>query len=66
MERVNSRLDLVGLGELKLRGLRDVAFHVTLCMIAMLLVAVAALRLGRLWKANWCRHSVGEGVDLRM
>jgi len=49
---VNSRLDLVGLGGLKLRGLRNVAFHVTLCMIALLLVAVAALRLGRPWKAR--------------
>lgn len=52
VERVNSRLDLVGLGDLKLRGLRNVAFHVTLCMIAMLLVAVAALRLARPWKAR--------------
>jgi hypothetical protein len=52
VERVNSRLELVGLGDLKLRGLRNVAFHVTLCMIAMLLVAVAALRLGRSWKAR--------------
>jgi IS5 family transposase len=52
VERVNSRLDLVGLGGLKLRGLRNVAFHVVLCMIALLLVAVAALRLGRPWKAR--------------
>ena len=52
VERVNSRLGLVGLGSLKLRGLRNVAFHVTLCIIAMLLVAVAALRLGRPWKAR--------------
>jgi hypothetical protein len=52
VERVNSRLDLVGLGGLKLRGLRNVAFHVTLCMIALLLVAVAALRLGRSWKVR--------------
>ena len=52
VERVNSRLELVGLGGLKLRGLRNVVFHVTLCMIALLLVAVAALRLGRPWKAR--------------
>ena len=52
VERVNSRLDLVGLGDLKLRGLRNVAFHVVLCLIALLLVAVAALRLGRPWKAG--------------
>jgi hypothetical protein len=62
VERVNSRLELVGLGVLKLRGLRNVAFHVTLCMIALLLVAVAALRLGRPWKARsvlsfWWRGS---------
>ena len=52
VERVNSRIELVGLGGLKLRGLRNVAFHVTLCLIALLLVAVAALRLGRPWKAR--------------
>lgn len=52
VERVNSRLDLVGLGDLKLRGLRNVMVHVVLCVIAMLLVAVAALRLGRPWKAR--------------
>ena len=52
VERVNARLGLVGLGGLKLRGLRNVAFHVVLCLIALLLVAVAALRLGRPWKAR--------------
>jgi hypothetical protein len=52
VERVNSRLDLVGLGGLKLRGLRNVMVHVVLCIVAMLLVAVAALRLGRPWKAR--------------
>jgi len=52
VERVNSRLDLVGLGGLKLRGLRNVMVHVVLCIVAMLLVAVAALRFGRPWKAR--------------
>jgi hypothetical protein len=52
VERVNSRLELVGLGGLKLRGLRNVMVHVVLCIIALLLVAVAALRLGRPWKAR--------------
>jgi transposase len=52
VERVNSRLGLVGLGGLKLRGLRNVVFHVTLCIIAMLLVTLAAFRLGRPWKAR--------------
>ena len=52
VERVNSRMDLVGLRGLKLRGLRNVAVHVLLCVISMLLVAVAALRLGRPWKAR--------------
>ena len=51
VERVNSRLEFVGLGCLKLRGLRRVMVHVLLCIIVMLLVAVAALRLGRPWKA---------------
>jgi hypothetical protein len=50
-ERANLRLGLVGLGYLKLRGLRSVMVHVLLCMVSMLLVAVAAVRLGRPWKA---------------
>ena len=52
VERVNSRLELVGLDCLKLRGLRSVRVHVLLCIIVMLLVAVAAIRLGRPWKAR--------------
>jgi len=52
VERVNSRLDLVGLSGLKLRGLRSVVVHVLLCVVTALLVAVAALRLGRPWKAR--------------
>ena len=52
VERVNYRLEFVGLGCLKLRGLRSVMVHVLLCIIMMLLVAVAALRLGRPWKAR--------------
>ena len=50
VERVNSRLELVGLDCLKFRGLRCVMVHVLLCIIVMLLVA--ALRLGRLWKVR--------------
>jgi len=52
VERVNSRLDLVGLDRLKLRGLRNVVVHVLLCLIVVLIVAVAAIRLGRPWKAR--------------
>ncbi len=47
VERVNSRLEFVGLECLKLRGLRNVMVHVLLCIIVMLVVAVAAVRLGR-------------------
>jgi hypothetical protein len=47
VERVNSRLDLVGLGGLKLRGLRSVLVHVLLCLIVVLVVAMAAVRLGK-------------------
>jgi len=47
VERVNSRLEgQVCLDRHRVRGLRNVAVHVALCIIAMLLVAVAALRLG--------------------
>ena len=52
VERVNSRLELVGLDCLKLRGLRRVMVHVLLCIIVMLFVAVAAVRLDRPWKVR--------------
>jgi IS5 family transposase len=59
VERVNSRLELVGLGGLRVRGLRNVLMHVLLCVIVVLLVAVAAYRLGRPHKVRsvrsfWC------------
>jgi IS5 family transposase len=47
VERINSRLDYVGLEHFKLRGLRKALFHVLMCVLTLLLVAVAALRLGR-------------------
>ncbi len=47
IERVNSRLEgQVCLDRHRVRGLRNVAVHVALGIIAMLLVAVSALRLG--------------------
>ncbi len=47
IERVNSRLEgQVCLDRHRVRGLRNVAVHLALCIITMLLVAVAALRLG--------------------
>ena len=53
IERVNSRLEgQVCLDRHRVRGLRSVTVHVVLCIIAMLLVAVAALRLGVPWKAR--------------
>ncbi|MBD3206901.1 transposase [Candidatus Bathyarchaeota archaeon] len=52
VERVNSRLELVGLNCLRLRGLRRVLMHVLLCMLVLLLVAVAAVRLGRSHKGR--------------
>ncbi len=52
VERVNARLELVGLECLKLRGLRNAMVHVLLCILVVLLVAVAAIRLGRPWKAR--------------
>jgi len=52
VERVNSRLEFVGLECLKLRGLKNVLVHVLLCILVMLLVAVAAVRLGRPWKVR--------------
>lgn len=52
VERVNSRLEFVGLECLKLRGLRKVMVHVLLCILVVLLVAVAAVRLDRAWKVR--------------
>jgi len=59
IERVNSRLeDLVCLNGHRLRGLRNVTVHTALCVITMLLVAVAALRLGMPERAR-CIASFG-------
>jgi len=53
IERVNSRLEgQVCLDRHRVRGLRSMAVHVAFCIIAMLLVAVAALRLGVPGKAR--------------
>lgn len=53
IERVNSRLkDLLGLDRHRVRGLRNITVHVALCIITMLLVAVAALRLNMPEKAR--------------
>jgi hypothetical protein len=59
VERVNSRLeDLVFLNRHRFRGLRNITVHTALCVIAMLLVAVAVLRLGLPDKAR-CIASFG-------
>ena len=53
IERVNSRLEeLVCLNRHRVRGLRNIKVHVAFCIITMLLVAVAALRLGMPEKAR--------------
>jgi len=61
IERVNSRLeDLLCLDRPKVRGLRNITVHTALCIITMLHVAVAALRLGMPEKAR-CIASLGWG-----
>ena len=53
IERTNSRLkEQLSLNEHKVRGLRNIVIHVLLCIITMLLVAVAALRLNKPEKAR--------------
>jgi transposase len=48
IERVNSRLEeQLCLNRHRAKGLRDITIHALLCMIAMLLTAVIALRLNR-------------------
>ena len=61
IERVNSRLEgQAYLDRHRVRGLRKVTVQVALCIIAMLLVAVAALRLGVPERAR-CVASFGWG-----
>lgn len=53
VERVNSRLkEQLCLGKHRVRGLRRITIHALICMIAMLLNAVAAFRLNRVEKAR--------------
>ena len=53
VERVNSRLkDQLCLERHRVRGLKRITVHALLCMIAMLLNALAALRLNRVDKAR--------------
>ena len=53
IERVNSRLkEQVCLENHRVRGLKKMRFHALFCLIAMLLNAVAAVRLGKLEKVR--------------
>ena len=53
VERVNSRLkEQLCLEKHRVRGLRRITIHALICMIAMLLNAVAAFRLNRVEKAR--------------
>ena len=53
VERTISRLkEQLGLNRHKVRGLRNIAIHVLLCIITMLLVALAALRMKRVDKTR--------------
>jgi hypothetical protein len=46
VERMNSRLkETLSLNRQRIRGLRNVTIHALLCIIAMLLAALAALKL---------------------
>ena len=53
VERLNSRLkEQLSLNRHRVRGLRNVTIHALLCLIAMLLTALAALKLQRLDKSR--------------
>lgn len=53
VERMNSRLkEQLSLNRHRVRGLRNIAVHALLCVIAMLLTALAALKLKRLEKSR--------------
>ena len=54
IEHLNLRLEgQVCLDRHRVKGLRNIAVHVALCIIAILLVAVAAFRLGIPEKVRW-------------
>jgi transposase len=53
VERMNSRLkEHLGLNKHRVRSLRNIAVHALLCIIAMLLTALAALKLNKTEKAR--------------
>ena len=53
VERMNSRLkEHLGLNKHRVRSLRNIAVHALLCIIAMLLTALAALKLNKVEKAR--------------
>jgi IS5 family transposase len=53
VERMNSRLkEHLGLNRHRVRGLRNIAVHALLCIIAMLLTALAALQLNEVEKTR--------------
>jgi transposase len=53
VERMNSRLkEQLNLNRHRVRGLKNITIHALLCIIAMLLTALAALTLRRVEKAR--------------
>ena len=53
-ERMNSRLkEHLALNRYRVRGIRNITVYILMCIITMLLVAVAALRLNRPEKARF-------------
>jgi hypothetical protein len=53
VERINSRLkEQLSLNRHRIRGLRNITIHALLCIIAMLLTALAALKLKQVEKSR--------------
>jgi len=65
IERTISRLkEHVSLRNHKLRGLRNIVIHVQYCILAMLFIALAALKMRKPWKARSITCFTGYGIDL--
>jgi len=65
IERTNSRLkDQINLRNHRLRGLRNIITHVQYCILAMLFVARAAMKIRKPWKARSITYFTAYGLYL--
>jgi predicted alpha-1,6-mannanase (GH76 family) len=64
IERANSRLkNQINLKNHKLRGMRNITIHVHYCILAMLFVALAAMRIGKRSKVRSITYFTCYGMN---